>query len=96
MSAEQMVELLRGHRDHLDRLGVAALFVFGSVARGEARPESDIDVLVEFNGPATFDGYAQLKFYLEDLLQAPIDLVTRDAVRPELKAAIEQDARRIA
>jgi hypothetical protein len=49
-------------------------------------------VLVEFAGPASFDGYMDLKFALEDLLGANVDLVTRAAVRPQLKARIEGEA----
>jgi hypothetical protein len=66
--------------------------VFGSHARDEARPGSDVDILVDFNGPATFDGYMNLKFYLEDLLGCSVDLVTQKAVRPELRSYIEKDA----
>ncbi|MBI2939097.1 MAG: metallopeptidase family protein, partial [Chloroflexi bacterium] len=54
--------------------GVKSLALFGSVARDEAGPESDVDVLVEFDGPPTFDQYIGLKLYLEDLLGAHVDL----------------------
>ena len=59
--------------------------IFGSVAREEARPDSDVDFLVEFRGPATFNGYMDLKFFLEDLLGRPVYLVTRKSIRPRLK-----------
>lgn len=72
--------------------GVRHMAVFGSHARDEARPGSDVDILVDFNGPATFDGYMNLKFYLEDLLGCSVDLVTQKAVRPELRSYIEKDA----
>jgi predicted nucleotidyltransferase len=55
MGTDELIERLRFNRDRLSELGVAALSVFGSVARGDARPDSDIDLLVDFNGPATFD-----------------------------------------
>jgi predicted nucleotidyltransferase len=70
---------------------VKALFVFGSAARDEAADDSDIDVLVEFNKKAGFDTFMDLKFYLEELLQAPVDLVTDKALRPRLRKAIEQE-----
>ena len=76
--------------------GVAALYVFGSVARGEARPDSDVDVLVEFQGPATFARFMDLKALLEDTLAARVDLVTRAALRSQLKPRIEAEARRVA
>ncbi len=95
-TTQQVLETLRLNRGRLAELGVSSLFLFGSVARGEARPDSDVDLLVDFDGPATFDRYMQLKFFLEDLLQRRVDLLTRQAVRPELRYLIEQDARRVA
>lgn len=50
-----------------ERFALRSLFVFGSVARDEAKPTSDVDVLVEFEGQPTFDRYMDLKFYLKDL-----------------------------
>ena len=48
-----------------------------------------IDILVVFEGAPTFDGFMDLKFYLEDLLQKPIDLVTDKALRPQIRRAVE-------
>jgi predicted nucleotidyltransferase len=76
--------------------GVAALYVFGSVARGEARPGSDLDVLVEFDGSPTFARFMDLEALLEDTLGAHVDLVTRAALRSQLKPRIEAEARRVA
>jgi hypothetical protein len=70
--------------------------VFGSVARGEASDASDLDVLVDFVGGATFDGYMGLKLFLEDNLGVRVDLVTRSALKPRLRARIEAEARRVA
>ena len=86
------------HLEHRLRteFGVSALYVFGSVARGEARADSDIDVLVEFDGPPSFAQFMDLKALLEDTLGAHVDLVTRAALRPQLKPRIETEARRIA
>ena len=77
-------------------LGVAALYVFGSVARGEASADSDVDMLVEFDGPATFARFMDLKALLEDSLGARVDLVTRAALRTPSKRRIEAEARRVA
>jgi hypothetical protein len=71
---------------------VRRLRVFGSTARGDQRLDSDVDVLVEFDGPASFDSYMDLKFYLEDLLDRKVDLVTPKALRPPLRASIESEA----
>jgi predicted nucleotidyltransferase len=76
--------------------GVTALYVFGSVARGEAVAGSDVDLLVEFQGPSTFARFMDLKFLLEDTLGARVDLVTRAALRAPLRARVESEARRVA
>ncbi len=78
------------------RYGVLHLAVFGSVGRGEASESSDLDVLVDFVGSATFDGYMGLKLFLEDSLGVRVDLVTRAALKPRLRARIEAEARRVA
>ena len=92
MERNLVLEMLRVHRADLNALGVKSLAVFGSVARGEARPESDVDILVDFHQSATFDGYMQTKFYLEDLLGCPIDLVVRQAVKPRMLPVVEREA----
>jgi predicted nucleotidyltransferase len=79
-----------------ERFGVRELAVFGSVARGEAREASDIDIIVDFEGPSTFDGYMGLKLFLEDSLGLNVDLVTRAAIKPRLRARIESESRRVA
>ncbi len=75
---------------------VRSLHVFGSVARGDAGPSSDLDVLVEFDGPRKFAQFMDLKFLLEDECGVQVDLVTRDALRPALKAKILAEAKRVA
>ena len=83
-------------RDELDRLGVASLAVFGSVARGAAGPASDIDILVEFRDPATLAGFMELKSLLEEALGRRVDLVTCKALRERLRPTVEKDAIRVA
>lgn len=79
-----------------EELQIARLAIFGSVARGEAKAGSDVDVLVEFIGRADFDRFMTLKERLESLLGTRVDLVTTKAVRPELRPRIEQEAVRVA
>jgi hypothetical protein len=74
------------------RFGVTRLALFGSAARDSAGRDSDIDILVAFDGPATAERYFGVLFYLEDLLGRAVDLVTEDAVRAELRPSIERDA----
>lgn len=84
--------LLTEHKAVLEaRFGVTKLALFGSVARETAREDSDVDVLVRFDGPATVDRCFGAQFYLEDLLGRPVDLVTEQALRPRLRPYIEKD-----
>lgn len=92
MKRSETLQKLAAHRDELTQMGVKTLAVFGSVARDEAGPDSDVDIMVEFQGPATFNGYMDLKFFLEDLLGCPVDLVTRKSIRSRLKTQIENEA----
>jgi len=89
---EEAIQRLTDHRQELVRLGVKSLALFGSVVRDEARPTSDIDLLVEFEGQVTFDRYMNLKFYLEQLLGCRVDLVTRKALKPRLRPVVEEEA----
>jgi len=72
------------------RFQVNQLGLFDSYRRGEAKAESDIDILVDFVTP-TFDNYMNLKFYLEDLFGHDIDLVTISALKPRLRPIILQE-----
>ena len=88
--------LLQAQKMPLLALGVGELYLFGSVARDEARDDSDVDLLVEFSTPPSFDRFMDLKFFLEDLLEVPVDLVTRRAMKAALRSDIERDAVRVA
>lgn len=93
MNRKQAIALLARSKPVLaTRYGVTRLALFGSTARNAARSDSDIDILVAFDGPATFERYFGVQFYLEDLLGSPVDLVTEKALRPELRPFIEKEA----
>ena len=96
MDQEQIIERIRAHRARLAEFGVSSLSLFGSVARGDATEASDIDLLVRFDGRATFDRYMDLKLFLEDLLGRRVDLVTEQALREEVRAQVEQELLRVA
>ncbi|MFP4687531.1 MAG: nucleotidyltransferase family protein [bacterium] len=73
----------------VEQFGVERIGVFGSVSRGETTEESDVDVLVEFKAEeSTFDNYMGLKFYLEELLESDVDLVTAGSIKPRIKEKI--------
>ena len=92
MNRNDVLRLLTRHRPEFAHFGVKSLAIFGSVARGESQPDSDVDILVEFGGRATFDQYMSLKFYLEDLLGCSVDLVTSKALKPRLRPYVEREA----
>lgn len=92
MDKQTVLAKLQGSMGEIrQRFSVKDLSLFGSVARGEASSKSDIDVLVTFKQKANFDNFMDLKFYLEDLLQTGVDLVTQKALRQQIKKAIEQE-----
>lgn len=93
MNRQTAVQLLSQHKAYLvSQFGVSSLALFGSTARDRATEQSDVDVLVSFDGPATSARYFGVQFYLEDLLGCPVDLVTDKALRPELRPYVELDA----
>ncbi|MHB1340406.1 MAG: nucleotidyltransferase family protein [Coriobacteriia bacterium] len=85
---ETIIASIEGCADEIrPRFGVSRLGIFGSRLRGEASPESDLDILVEFSHP-TFRNYMGLKRYLEELSGLPVDLVSAAALKPMLKPYI--------
>ncbi|WP_373499283.1 nucleotidyltransferase family protein [Desulfococcus sp.] len=71
------------NQSHLRRLRVRRIGLFGSFVRGEQRPDSDIDLLVEFEpGQKTFDVFMELSFFLEEVLKHRVELVTVESLSP--------------
>lgn len=83
MNRQQALDILRGHRDALRSRGVVHAALFGSVARGEEGPDSDIDVFIELAPDVVLDifEYVGLKTYIEDLFPGPVDVVDRAALK---------------
>ncbi len=93
MNRTQALKLLTESKPFLvSRYRVTELALFGSTVRDAAKETSDVDVLVDFDGPATSERYFGVQFYLEDLFGCPVDLVTEKALRPELRPFIEKEA----
>lgn len=93
MDRAQLLGLLTQHKPVLaQRFGVQSLALFGSFARDTAREDSDVDVLVRFNGPPTSNQYFGVQFYLEDLLGRAVDVVSETALRERLRPYVERDA----
>ena len=93
MNRGQALKLLAQSKPTLAaRYGVTDLALFGSTVRDAAHANSDIDILVAFDGPATSARYFGVQFYLEDLFGCAVDLVTDKALRAELRPFIEREA----
>ena len=89
----QVQERLRGIEAEVLGLGVRRLALFGSVLRNEARPDSDVDLLVEFApGQKSFDRFLALSDLLETLLGHRVELVTTEALSPFLGPHILAEA----
>lgn len=94
MKRAEVLRLLAEHRDALGRMGVASLAVFGSVARDEAGPDSDVDLLVDFQPSAQIGlfRFQEIQEYLEAVLGVHVDLVTRAALKHQLRDQILSEA----
>jgi predicted nucleotidyltransferase len=97
MNAKRLEKLdalnrVQSHQDHLRKLGVKSLNLFGSVARDQATAQSDVDVLVELEESVGFFEFFQIKHYLEALLQCPVDLGTADALKKHLRSSILKES----
>jgi uncharacterized protein len=95
MQRERVLSILNAHRAELQNLGVKSLEIFGSVARDEARPDSDVDFLVEFSIEASLFDLFKVRHYLKDLLKCEVDLGTKDALREHLREPILKDVIRV-
>ncbi|MCX7017996.1 MAG: nucleotidyltransferase family protein [Candidatus Sumerlaeota bacterium] len=90
-NAGTILKRIADKRDELkERFTVKRIGIFGSFARGDEGPESDVDIIVELGEP-TFDNYMDLKFRLEEVLGRSVDLVIADTVKPRLKPIIEHE-----
>lgn len=92
MTRDQILEALRTRQDELHRLCVKSISIFGSVVRNEGRPDSDVDILVEFDKPIGLFHFARVQRQLEEWIGRPVDLVTPDALRPEMRDRILAEA----
>ena len=93
MNRQQAIDILAKLKPELaKRFGVTRLALFGSTVRNEAGANSDIDIIVAFDGPATSKKYFGVQFLLEDQLGCPVDMITEKAMRAELRPFIEREA----
>ncbi|CCQ49110.1 MULTISPECIES: nucleotidyltransferase family protein [Crocosphaera] len=91
MKRDEVLKIISEHREQLEKLGVKSLLLFGSVARDEAGPDSDVDFLVELNGEMGLFEFIKIRLYLEDILNCSVDLGTEDALRENLREPVLKD-----
>jgi uncharacterized protein len=93
LSASELNEVIRGRSSELRSMGARSLSLFGSFARGDQGPSSDVDLIVEFEpGRKNFDSFMRLAFFLEDIVGRPVELLTREALSPRLSSRILAEA----
>jgi hypothetical protein len=90
VNRDDVVKLLKSKRTAYKKYDVKSLALFGSAARNRLRKRSDVDILVQFNKP-TWANYIGLKFYLEDILDRKVDLVTPKGLKPAVRPSVEKD-----
>ena len=92
MDRDEVLRCLSEHRAELARFGVKSLSLFGSIARRDAGPASDVDILVEFDRLIGLLGFVELQRYLAQLLGHRVDLVTLDALKPKIRERVLAEA----
>jgi hypothetical protein len=88
MGRDEIIRTLQEHMTEIRYPGVSRLAIFGSLARGKEKPDSDVDILVEFDRPVGLFEFASLQRYLESLIGRSVDLAMPDSLRPEMREAI--------
>ena len=97
METQEVLNLLQQNSTYMRSLGVERLGIFGSYVRGEQTDTSDVDLLIEFEaGKKTFDSFMSLAFYLEDLLERPVELVTPESISPHIRPYISREVQYVA
>jgi hypothetical protein len=94
MDRQEILDRLRQNEHSLRERGVTHAALFGSRVRGDNRPDSDIDLLIDIDPETVGDIYAYvgLKNYIAKLFNEPVDVVTRDALKPYVRPLAESDA----
>lgn len=92
MRRDDVLRSLAEHRDELADMGVSSLALFGSVARDEAGPDSDVDLLIDLNRQLDLFDLGRIQMRLEEIVGARVDLVMADALRPRLRSSVLREA----
>jgi predicted nucleotidyltransferase len=92
---DPIVATLRAHAEELRRRGIAHASVFGSASRGDDRPDSDIDIMVELDPEIGILAFSEIRLHLSDLLGRRVDLVTPGGLQPFARPSALRDAIRV-
>jgi len=94
MNKRDAIKILRRHESDLRARGVQHAALFGSVARGEAGPQSDVDIMIELAPDASLDifAYVELKDFIAGLFPGPVDVVNKDALKPYVRPPATADS----
>lgn len=92
MTVDEVRAILAEHREDLAAMGVLSLRVFGSVARGEAGPGSDVDLLIELSRRMGLFGFFAIQERLEGMLGCRVDLVQADGLKPRVRERVLREA----
>jgi uncharacterized protein len=97
MEKQKAISVIEAKAVPFKKLGVTALFLYGSTARGEARLGSDIDIFIDYDSQSHFSLFdlLEIKQVLEDETGIPVDVATRDGLHPRLRERIEKSAVRV-
>ena len=97
MKTTEALSRLQSYADAIRAMGATALYVFGSTASDEAKESSDLDLFIDYDPTSKFNAFdlVGIKQFLEDELEIPVDLTTRDGLHPMLRHDIEQSAIRV-
>ena len=97
MDQTEAITALRRHARAIQSLGATSLYLFGSVARGEAKAGSDLDLFIDYDRNGRFNAFhlVGIKQYLEQQLGVGVDVTTRDGLHPVLRSDIERSAIRV-
>ena len=97
MRKDEAVRILKQQAEAVRALGATSLYLFGSVARDEAGPTSDLDLFIDYDPQSRFNAFdlIGIKLFLEDELDLPVDVTTRDSLHPILKERIERSALKV-
>ena len=96
MERDDVILRLRHAADRLRGAGISRLYLFGSTARGEAGPTSDVDLFFDTEDPRfSLIELVRAKYLVEEVLGAEADLMTRDSLHPALRERIEAQSERV-